>query len=216
MHEALAAGYGVLVRDHPPPPTYDLVRARATEALAESWEAEQVPWSEGYDEAADIIGGFFTDELCAAAIQQQSIVATELRFTATLTGVDRQTGEVRPVNVAGVLDLLVTLPAGLQVVDHKFGRLRPVVTDRQLATYVVLTEANFGPCASVALNYPRLKRWDVTDIDRGVLQPTVDWLATTRSRIEEDTTYTPYPGEQCSRCEYQGICPDAAPTPELP
>lgn len=111
-----------------------------------------------------------------------------------------------------------TATGGLEIVDYKTSRelsSEDAKDSDQLSLYQVLVERNYpDPVERLTLYHLRsLTPLRVRPRARGTLDRLHDRLGTVSDGIRSDA-FEPNPGRQCSRCDFQSICPEFRPVPD--
>ena len=110
-----------------------------------------------------------------------------------------------------------TATGGLEIVDYKTSRelsSDDAKDSDQLSLYQVLVERNYpDPVERLTLYHLRsLTPLRARPRARGTLDRLHDRLGTVSDGIRSDA-FEPNPGRQCSRCDFQSICPEFRPVP---
>jgi len=216
LHEALAAGFrSLLPADVMPGPS--TVRDVALDALSDAWDKHDVPWSEGYDEAVEIIERQFRDSIVRGHVVRRDVIAVEEFLKSAVAGVTHD-GVIRHATVSAVLDLVLKLPGDLvEIRDHKLGAPRASGGDPQLGLYAALWDAAHPelPVGMVSLSFPTGGELDVRRIDVEPIWParSVSYVLRARDEIEDAAVHGDTPPNPsvhaCSRCDFAHRCPAA-------
>ena len=112
-----------------------------------------------------------------------------------------------------------TAAGGLEIVDYKTSRdlsSEDVKDSDQLSLYQVLVEGNYvEPVERLTLVHLRSQTpLRARPRARGTLEHLHDRLGAVSDGIRADA-FEPNPGRQCSRCDFQSICPEFRPVPSV-
>lgn len=207
LHEAFAAGYVGIGNESPRD-----VRARAVAVLHDAWAREGVPPEQDLEHAEAIVGAEFSP-LRVEATERLGVLAVEEKFITDLRHVELDTGEVFDFTVTTILDLVLGAEDGTaEIVDHKFGQVRPASGDYQLSLYGVAWDAHHPerPTSKLTLSFPNWSEHRSAVPDERLIRRVYAHLARARREIVEswpDQAWPARPGDHCVYCDHRHVCP---------
>jgi len=212
LHVALAAGYLAIMGNGS---ALD-VRACALDALAIAWDENDLPWSEDYEGACEIIERQFRDDVVRAHQENGDVLAVEQYLVGTVSGMTTD-GVLRSAEVSCVIDLVLarTGSSSVEIRDHKLGAPRSAGGNRQLALYGDVWDAHHPDLLTerVSLSFPTGGELDVRQLEDGWRNEARTWILTARDEIENTAEIGDWPPNpspfNCSRCDYRHRCPAA-------